>query len=249
MQNKKSMVEEQSEEKDAKKGALKNLRQQAQAVPNTSKHVDGGRGFTPMFNFNDMYENQGNINEISLDVGAKLEHSPNKDVIGNNGHNEISVIQNNNTLPDTSMNTTQFSLVNRLHNSHERMKKQIPDNFDQQSSTSYLFNEDELAKYEEDIQVRINEIWTETQVKTELIQNEYQNNLEQIIEDQTSMKFERMAEIKFMYKKFQDDPEKMKERDQELEGVKQEMELLKQKKIKEAKLKMEERKKYLQVDK
>ena len=39
------------------------------------------------------------------------------------------------------------------------------------------------------------------------------------------MKFEKMAEIKFMYKKC--DPEKEKERDQELDKVKKEMEVIK----------------------
>lgn len=55
--------------------------------------------------------------------------------------------------------------------------------------------------------------------------------MEKIIEDFASMKFEKMAEIKFMYKKFNDDPEMQKERDQEIEKVKLEMEDLKQKKV------------------
>ena len=37
--------------------------------------------------------------------------------------------------------------------------------------------------------------------------------MEQIIEDVASMKFEKMAEIKFMYKKLLDDPDQVKERD------------------------------------
>jgi hypothetical protein len=92
----------------------------------------------------------------------------------------------------------------------------VMDNFDNQSSTSYLFNEEDLQKYEEDIQLRINEIWTETQEKQELIQNEYQDEVESIIEDLMEMKFEKMGEVKFMYKKLLDDPEKVKERDDEL---------------------------------
>lgn len=123
------------------------------------------------------------------------------------------------------------------------------DNFDNQSSTSYLFNEDELVKYEEDIQLRINEIWTETQNKQELIQNEFQDSLENIIEECASLKFEKMAEIKFMYKKFNDDPEKQKERDQEIENVKQEMEVIKQQKVNKAKERMEEKKRKLQAEK
>jgi len=86
-----------------------------------------------------------------LDVaveGTKHEHSPDKEAFGNN---DISMIQNNNsTFPDTSMNTTHFSLINKLQDQKFK-KQQTIDNFDQQSSTSYLFNEDELAKYEEDI--------------------------------------------------------------------------------------------------
>ena len=58
-----------------------------------------------------------------------------------------------------------------------------------------------------------------------------------------------MAEIKFMFKKYLDDPEKVKERDEELEKVKAETELVKQSQIKEAKVKMEVMKKKLQTDK
>jgi hypothetical protein len=42
------------------------------------------------------------------------------------------------------------------------------------------------------------------------------------------MKFEAMADIKFMYKKHKDDPEQMILRDQEIEDVKREMESIKQ---------------------
>lgn len=63
------------------------------------------------------------------------------------------------------------------------------------------------------------------------------------------MKFEKMAEIKFMYKKFNDDPEKQRERDQEIENVKQEMEEIKQMKVNKAKERMEEKKRKLQAEK
>ena len=66
--------------------------------------------------------------------------------------NEISVI-NNSTRPDTSLNTTNVELINKLENSNEERKQthKIEPNFDAQSSASYFFNEDELANYEEHI--------------------------------------------------------------------------------------------------
>lgn len=88
-----------------------------------------------MFNFNDMYEGENNgenINELSLEVkrSNNIEHSPNKMEIGNN---EISAIHigNNSTFPDTSMNTTQFSLINKLQAQEQKQKMKINDNFDQ----------------------------------------------------------------------------------------------------------------------
>lgn len=59
------------------------------------------------------------------------------------------------------------------------------------------------------------------------------------------MKFERMAEIKFMYKKLLDDPDQVKERDLEIQQVKDEMEQLKQQRVAEAKDRTEEKKKKL----
>lgn len=52
--------------------------------------------------------------------------------------------------------------------------------------------------------------------------------MEQIIEDCAMMKFEKLAEIKFMFKNC--DPEKEKDRDEELEKVKSETELIKKQK-------------------
>ena len=51
--------------------------------------------------------------------------------------------------------------------------------------------------------------------------------METIIEDCAGLKFEKMAEIKFMFKKHQDDPEMMKERDGEIDKVKAETEKVK----------------------
>ena len=48
------------------------------------------------------------------------------------------------------------------------------------------------------------------------------------------MKFEKIAEIKFMYKK-EEDPEKLAERDQEIDQIKSDMEALKTKRVLEAK--------------
>lgn len=53
------------------------------------------------------------------------------------------------------------------------------------------------------------------------------------------MKFEKIAEIKFMYKK-EEDPEKLAERDNEIGQVKSDMEALKTKRVLEAKEKMQE---------
>jgi hypothetical protein len=66
-----SHVEEPSNGPDDKKKSLQNnVRTPA---PNTSKNAVNDREFTPIFNFNDIYDGEnpsGNINEISLDVGG-----------------------------------------------------------------------------------------------------------------------------------------------------------------------------------
>jgi hypothetical protein len=76
-----------------------------------------------------------------------------------------------------------------------------------------------MQNYEEHVQKRINEIWTKIQQKQEDLLNEFQNELEQIIEDCAMIKYEKMAIIKFTYKG--------DERDAEIEAVKKEMEELK----------------------
>ena len=77
----------------------------------------------------------------------------------------------------------------------------ILDNFENQSNaTSFFFNEEELQNYEEHIQQRINDVWNSVQQKQENLQNEYQEEVESIIEETAQIKFEKMAEIKFLYK-------------------------------------------------
>lgn len=72
------------------------------------------------------------------------------------------------------------------------------------------------------------------QKKQDQIQNDFQNKLEQIIEDCAQLKYEKIAEVKFMYKK-EEDPEKIAERDKEIDQIKSDMEALKTKRVLEAK--------------
>lgn len=61
------------------------------------------------------------------------------------------------------------------------------------------------------------------------------------------MKFEKIAEIKFMYKNC--DESKINQMNQELEDIKNEMELIKAKNIQEAKEKMQESTRKLHLEK
>jgi hypothetical protein len=73
--------------------------------------------FTPVIDVNEIYDNP--INEITIDVVEGIgerSKSPNKFAIGNN---DISVINNNTTNNDTSMNLTQIDLINKLDKSAE----------------------------------------------------------------------------------------------------------------------------------
>ena len=56
--------------------------------------------------------------------------------------------------------------------------------------------------------------------------------LEEIIEECAGLKYEKMSEIKFQYKNCSEDQHA--ERDQEIEKVKTEMEVLKKKKVEQA---------------
>mmetsp|Transcript_14285 Transcript_14285/g.24316 ORF Transcript_14285/g.24316 Transcript_14285/m.24316 type:complete len:87 (-) Transcript_14285:547-807(-) len=86
-----------------------------------------------------------------------------------------------------------------------------------------------MQNYEEHIQQKINEVWTDIQQKQDKLQNDFQGQLEEIIEECAQIKFEKMAEIKFAFKNC--DPSKVAERDQQLQLVKQDMEELKTERI------------------
>ena len=105
-------------------------------------------------------------------------------------------------------------------------------------------NEDERAEYEEKIQARIGEVWSKVEAKQEVLQKNYQDQLENIIDEVAQTKYEKLHELKMDYKNMAQDDEEMK---QEMESKKaallQEMEELKQTKIKEAKDELEAKKK------
>ena len=74
-------------------------------------------------------------------------------------------------------------------------------NFDIQSkSSAYFLNDDELQEFEEKFQQRIQEVWTTIEQKQDTLQKDYQTKLEQIYEDVTQIKFEKIAEVKLAYK-------------------------------------------------
>ena len=59
-------------------------------------------------------------------------------------------------------------------------------NFDIQSrSSTYVFDENKMQKFEEDIQQKIQEIWQQIEAKQEQLQAQYQEELETIIEEVT----------------------------------------------------------------
>lgn len=91
------------------------------------------------------------IGDLSIDVHIERSNSPNKDLIGNN-NNDISISAiNNTTKNDTSMNLTQFDLVSKLEKNDQPRQSSNLDAFDNQSSTSFIINEEDLDKYEESI--------------------------------------------------------------------------------------------------
>ena len=104
---------------------------------------------------------------------------------------------------------------------------------DAQSSGSYFFNDDDLQNYEQHIQQQINDIWNDCQKKQEQLQNNFQVELEEIIEECAGIKYEKMSDIKLLYKNCSEDQIPAKER--ELAQVKIDMEELKKKKVEEAK--------------
>jgi hypothetical protein len=87
---------------------------------------------------------------------------------------------------------------------------------------------------------RIQDVWGSIEKQTVEIQKDYQNELETIIDEVAELKYEKLAEIKAMYKKFDpSDAEKMQEKQDEIDTIKSEMEVLKLTRIDEAKKKME----------
>ena len=97
---------------------------------------------------------------------------------------------------------------------------------------------------------RIQDVWGSIEKQTVEIQKDYQNELETIIDEVAELKYEKLAEIKVMYKKFDpSDAEKMQEKQDEIDTIKSEMEVLKLTRIDEAKKKMEFQKKSINNEK
>mmetsp|Transcript_2357 Transcript_2357/g.3567 ORF Transcript_2357/g.3567 Transcript_2357/m.3567 type:complete len:83 (+) Transcript_2357:1070-1318(+) len=82
-----------------------------------------------------------------------------------------------------------------------------------------------MQQYEDLIQTKINDVWTNIQERLDQLQTDYQDEVEEIIEDCAQLKFEKMAEIKIMYKNCPE--EEIADRDKEIAVVKQEMEEIK----------------------
>lgn len=132
------------------------------------------------------------------------------------------------------------------------MQNNVSINFDIQSKSSAFFmNEDELQEFEEKFQRRIQEVWSTIEQKQDTLQKDYQSKLEQIYEDVTQIKFERIAEVKHAYKDIDQerDTEKAEEMEQEIKKIKEETEVLKQQKIREAQEELETKKKEIQNEK
>lgn len=118
-------------------------------------------------------------------------------------------------------------------------------NFDAHSkSSAYFMNEDEIQEYEEKMQKKIQEMWASMDQKTEELQKEYQDQLEQIIEEVAQQKFERIAEVKIMYKGRTDEESKAA-MEEELAEIRVQTVQLKEAKILEAKEVMEKKKQEL----
>lgn len=89
---------------------------------NASLGLDNKRGFIPML-------------ELESDTGENPDdfQSPDKQIeiinpYQNTNFNEISAI--NQTMPDTSMNTTQIELINKLNSGGGQRREATMDNFD-----------------------------------------------------------------------------------------------------------------------
>lgn len=109
-------------------------------------------------------------------------------------------------------------------------------NFDIHSkSSAYFINEEDMQEYEEKVQAKIQQIWTQIEQKTEKLQKDYQNQRDAIIDEVAELKYEKIAEIKAEFKGVDSsDEEKMAEKDAKLKQIQDEMDKLKQEKLGEA---------------
>lgn len=124
-------------------------------------------------------------------------------------------------------------------------------NFDIQSKSSAFLIEDELQEFEEKFQQRIQEAWAAIERKQDALQRDYQAKLEQIYEDVTQIKFEKIAEVKLAYKDNEgaEDAAKTAEMEAEIQKIKDETEQLKLQKITEAQADLDKKKKEIQSEK
>lgn len=172
-------------------------------------------GFVPMINEDALKAMDEQIDSRSPPLKPHMASPTNGKEGGMADLNEISAI-NNTTAQDTSQNISQLDLIRKLHSTAMHVNTAKGGAFDDtQSNASYVFNEEDLQNYEEHIQEKINEVWQENQREQEQVQNDYQQELETIIEECAQIKYEKMAEIKIMFKNC--GPERGDERDKELE--------------------------------
>ena len=74
-----------------------------------------------------------------------------------------------------------------------------------------------MEEIERQLQDKIQEVYTNFEGKQDKLQKTYQDKLEQILEDVTQMKFEKMAEVKVAFKNMdQDNEDNIKWRDDEI---------------------------------
>ena len=74
-----------------------------------------------------------------------------------------------------------------------------------------------MEEIERQLQDKIQEVYTNFEEKQDKLQKTYQDKLEQILEDVTQMKFEKMAEVKVAFKNMdQDNEDNIKWRDDEI---------------------------------
>lgn len=143
------------------------------------------------------------------------------------------------------------TIILKSNNPFDMQANNLSVNFDIQSKSSAWFNEDELQQFEEKFQQRVQEVWATIEQKQDTLQKDYQATLEQIYEDVTQIKFEKIGEVKLAYKDIDKDQDKAKaaEMEQEIQKIKDETEELKQEKIKEAQRELEAKKAAVQNEK